>query len=302
MDRLVALNVFRHAVDLGSFAAAARQLGLSPAAVSKNIGELEAHLAVRLLNRTTRRMSLTEAGAVYYDRVVRVLDDLDDADGALGALQRSPRGLLRVSAPMTVSLVSLSTVIPAFLDRHPDLSLDLRLDDRRVDIVAEGFDVAIRGSDQLEDSSLIARKLMTMKHVVCAAPAYFERHGTPDTPERLADHECIRFPLSGHADEWTFRKAGRTVRVPVEGRYAVTSSLAIRDALRAGFGLTLIPWIYVRDDVEAGRLRVVLDDWSPDETTLYAVYPSKRHLVSKIRAFLDFLVEHLGEGPAGAPS
>jgi DNA-binding transcriptional LysR family regulator len=299
MDRMTALNVFRHAVELGSFAAASRHLGLSPAAVSKNIAELEAHLAVQLLNRTTRRMSLTEAGTTYYDRVVRVLDDLADADGALGAMQDSPKGLLRVSAPVTVTLMGLSSAIPAFLDRYPDLTLDLRLDDRRVDIIDERFDVAIRGTDRLEDSSLIARKLTTMPHVICASPAYFERAGLPGAPEDLARHTCIQFPLSGHANEWTFQNGGRSVRVKIDGRYKVTSSLAIRDALRAGFGLSLIPRMYVEDDLAKGRLQTALGDWSPDEATLYAVYPSRRYLVSKVRVFLDFLIAHFGGD--GAP-
>ncbi len=294
MDRLTALTVFRTAVGLGSFAAAARHLGLSPAAVSKNIGELEAHLAVRLLNRTTRRMSLTEAGSLYYERVEQILDDLAEADGALGPLQQRPAGLLRVSAPMTVTLLCLSEAIPKFLERHPDLSLDLRMDDRRVDIVEQGFDLAIRGSDNLEDSSLIARRLMTLSHVVCGSPDYFERRGVPQRPDDLQQHDCVQFTLSGHAREWSFRKAGRSVRVPVRGRYKVTSSLAVRDALRAGFGLSLIPWIYVREDIEEGRLLSVLDDWSAVETTLYAVYPSRRHVGAKLRAFLDFLVEEMG--------
>lgn len=296
MDRLTALTVFRHAVEFGSFAAAARHLNLSPAAVSKNIGELEAHLAVRLMNRTTRRMSLTEAGETYYERVVRILDDLAEADGTLGAMQQEPRGLLRVSAPMTVTLTSLSTVIPVFLERYPAVSLDLRLDDRRVDIVEEGFDIAIRGSDNLESSGLIARKLMTMYHVLCAAPSYFERHGAPKSPKELAAHNCVQFSLSGHANQWTFRKGKDTVRVPIDGRYKVTSSLAVRDALCAGFGLSLVPWIYVREQLESGALCTALDDWAPDETTLYAVYPTKRYVMSKVRVFLDFLIDELGGG------
>ncbi len=295
MDRLTALNVFRNVVDAGSFAAASRRLGLSPAAVSKNIGELETFLAVRLLNRTTRRMSLTEAGSLYYDRIVRVLNDLNDADGALGAMQQAPKGTLRVSAPMTVTLTCLSARIPAFLDRYAELVLDLRLDDRRVDIVQEGFDMAIRGSDNLEDSSLIARKLMTMTHVLCGAPSYLERFGQPASPEAVADHTCIQFPFSDHADVWTFRNATRSVSVPIDGQYKVTSSLAVRDALRAGFGLSLIPWIYVRHDLEAGRLHTVLDAWSVDETTLYAVYPSKSYLVPKVRLFLDFVAEQFAD-------
>ncbi|HYD65397.1 LysR family transcriptional regulator [Azospirillum sp.] len=296
MDRLTALGVFRKVVELGSFAEASRHLRLSPAAVSKNIGELEAHLNVRLLNRTTRRMSLTDAGARYYEQIARALDDLAEADRSLGPLQHVPAGLLRVTAPMTMTLTLLSSEIPAFLDRHPGLSLDLNLDDRRVDIVREGYDLAIRGSDSLEDSSLIARKLMTVRNVVCGSPAYFERRGVPAEPPELARHGCIQFSLSGHANEWTFRNGDRTVRVPIDGRYKVTSSLAVRDALLAGFGLSLIPWPYVRADVEQGRLRTVLDDWAAVETSLYAVYPSRRHLDAKTRAFLDFVGEVLGGG------
>ncbi|QCI64813.1 LysR family transcriptional regulator [Phreatobacter stygius] len=296
MDHLTALKVFRQAVELGSFAEASRRLGLSPAAISKNISELESHLAARLLNRTTRRMSLTEAGSLYYAQVVRILDDLDEADRSLGPLQHMPSGTLRVSAPMTLTLMCLSAAIPGFLDRHPDLSLDLRMEDRRVDIVKEGYDLAIRGSDNIEDSSLIARKLMTLPHVVCGAPSYFERFGTPETPEDLRRHNAIKFTLSSHVDDWDFRRADRSVRVAVTGRYRVSSSLAVRDALRAGFGLSLVPRLYIREDLEQGRLRTVLDDWSAVETSIYAVYPSRRHVDAKLRAFLDFLVEELGEG------
>ena len=300
MDRFTALSVFRHAVELGSFAAASRHLGLSPAAVSKNIGELEAHLGVRLLHRTTRRMSLTEAGELYYERVARVLDDLDDAAGMLDAMQGEAKGLLRVSAPMSLTLTCFASAIPAFLRRHPELSLDLRLDDRRVNLVEEGFDLAIRGTEQLEDSSLVARKLMTLEHVVCAAPDYLERVGAPTHPEELATHECVRFSLAGHAKEWSFTKGGRELRQRIGGRYQVTSSLAVRGALREGLGLALIPRVYVREDLACGRLQTVLDDWRPQHATLFAVYPSKQYLVPKVRAFVDFLVariEELGETP-----
>ncbi len=297
MDRLTALNVFRHAADLGSFAAAARQLGLSPAAVSKNIGELEAHLGARLFNRTTRRMSLTDAGARYYERIRRVLEELEEADNSLGAMQTTPSGLLRVSAPVTLTLMtSLSAALPRFLERHPALSLELRMDDRRSNLIEEGFDLAIRASDSLEDSSLIARKLMPMPHVVCAAPDYLARHGTPKSPEDLRRHNCIQFTLSGHAASWEFQKGGRKFQIPVDGRYKVTSSFAVRDALRAGFGLSLIPRIYVQDDIAAGRLKPLLEAWATTETSVYAVYPSRRHLSAKLRAFLDFLAVELSSG------
>ncbi|WP_417770003.1 LysR family transcriptional regulator [Stappia sp.] len=293
MDKLTALRVFRQVVEAGAFAAAARKLRLSPAAVSKNVGELEAHLGVRLLNRTTRRMSLTEAGARYYQQVSRILDDLEDADGSMQPLAHRPSGLLRVSAPMSLSLVRFSGAVIRFMEAYPDLSLDLNLDDRRIDIVKEGYDLAIRGSDRLEDSSLVARRIMSLRHVVCAAPAYFDANGRPETPMDLSRHDCVQFSLSGHASEWQFTRDGDTQKVQVTGRYKVTSSLAIRDALRAGFGVSLIPRLYVQDDIAAGRLETVLDDWDPVVTQVYAVYPSRRYLLPKVRAFVDFLAEDL---------
>lgn len=293
MDHMTALTVFRTVVELGSFAAASRKLNLSPAAISKNVSELEGHLSARLINRTTRRMSLTEAGTLYFDRVAKLLDDLEEADATLQAMQDMPSGMLRVSAPVTVTLIGLSEKIPKFLNRYPDLTLDLRLDDRRVNLVEEGFDIALRGSDDLEDSGLIARKLMIMDHVVCAAPSYFEQHGRPTRPEDLAQHNCVQFTLSDHAVQWTFMQGRRTVKVPVRGRYKVSSSLAVRDALRAGFGLSLVPRMYVAEDLAAGRLSTALEDWRPNETGLYAVYPSRRYVMSKVRVFLEFLVEEL---------
>jgi DNA-binding transcriptional LysR family regulator len=293
MDRLTALTVFRHVAELNSFARAGRRIGLSAPAISKNIAELEAHLGVRLINRTTRRMALTEEGRLYLEHVIRALDTLAEADQALLPVRSAPSGTLRVTAPLTMTLMRLSAAIPAFLARYPDLRLDLHLDDRRVDIVRDGFDLAIRGSDSLEDSSLVARKLTTMPHVLCAAPAYWAAHGLPRHPADLKAHAAIRFSLSGHADLWTFERNGRTERVGIDARYSVSSSLAVRDALRAGLGLSLIPRCYVEADLQTGRLEAALEDWITVETALYAVYPSRRHMAPKLRAFLDFLIEDL---------
>lgn len=291
MDRYTALQVFRHVAELQSFAEAGRRLGLSSAAISKNVAELEASVGMRLINRTTRRMALTEEGRIYLEHVTRGLDALAEADEALSPIKTAPSGTLRVSAPMTVTLTWLSARMPEFLSRYPGLRLDLHLDDRRVDLVREGFDLAIRGSDRLEDSSLIARKLTVMQHVLCAAPSYFETHGKPKAPSDLKSLNCVRFSLSGHADMWEFRKGERIERIAVDARYSVTSSLAVRDALRAGFGLSLIPRPYVEADLREGRLQCALEDWSPVETTLYAVYSSRQHLAPKIRAFIAFLLE-----------
>jgi len=295
MDQLQAIRVFRQAVERGSFAEAARRMGLSPAAVSKNIRELEAHLRVRLLNRTTRRMSPTEAGECYFEQISRILDDLSEADNSLGPMQRMPSGLLRVSAPMAFTLTRLSDAVVGFLGRYPDLTLDLKLEDRRVDLVKEGFDLAIRGSERLEDTSLIARKLMTLRHVICASPGYLARAGRPIEPEDLRSHNCVQFTLSGHVQEWSFTREGRTVRVAIGGRYKVTTSLAVRDALLAGFGLSLIPRIYVEKDIAEGRLATALDDWTPVETSIYAVYPSRQYILPKVRAFVDFLIDEMRE-------
>lgn len=295
VDRFTALKVFRQVVEVGSFAAASRQLGLSPAAISKNIGELEAHLGARLFNRTTRRLSRTEAGSHYYDSVVRILDELSEADAALGPLQHRPSGLLRVAAPATLTLIRLSAAMPRFLEQYPELSVDLHMDSRRINLVEEGFDIAIRASDNLLDSSLIARKLMTMQQVVCGAPAYFARNGRPERPADLQKHNCLKFSLSGHVDDWEFRKGADHARVPVSGRYRATSSLAVRDAVRAGFGLTLLPSIYIRDDLEQGILQTTLDDWTAVQSSVYAVYPSRRHVPGKVRAFLDFVIEELAD-------
>ena len=290
MAHLTPPKVFPPPAAAGSFAGAARQLGLSAAAVSKNIAELEAHLKVRLINRTTRSMSLTEAGAAYVERLARILDDLDEADAALAPVGASPGGVLRVSAPLTFALTCISPHIPAFMARHPNLRLELNLQDTRTDLIGEGYDLAIRGSDRLEDSSLVARELMTMTHVLCGAPGYFAAHGRPAAPEDLKAHECVQFTLSGHANKWTFRRAGRSVAVPIDGRYKVSSSIAVRDALLAGFGLSLVPRIYVEQELATGRLEAVLADWEADRTPVYAVYPS-RHLAAKTRAFVDFLLE-----------
>lgn len=296
LDRLTALNVFRHVAELGSFAEAARQLRLSPPAISKNVAELEAHLGVRLINRTTRRLHLTEAGTAYLESVRRILDELAEADRALGPLTDSPVGTLKVTAPTSVTLMRLSARLPEFLASYPEISLDLHLDDRRVDIVRDGYDLAIRGSDNLENSSLVARRLTTLRHVLVAAPSYWAARGRPAQPSELAAHECVRFSLSGHADLWEFRQHGRVERVRVRGRYSVASSISVRDALLAGFGASLVPRIYVESDLGAGRLEAVLENWDTVETVLYAVYPSRRHLAPKLRVFLDFLADVFRNG------
>ncbi|WP_106752690.1 LysR family transcriptional regulator [Pannonibacter carbonis] len=293
MESLSTLRLFRAIADLGSFAAAARAIGLSPAGASKAIGELETDLGTRLFNRTTRRLNLTEAGSLYLEQVRRALDELEEARDQLASLNTEPSGRLRVSAPMTSSLVLLTERIPEFLDRYPRISLDLDLNDRRVDLVRDGFDLALRGGQRLEDAALITRRVGTLCHVLCASPAYLARAGEPREPADLARHECVRFSLSGNADAWSFHRNGDVVNQKVRGRYQVSSSLAVRDALRSGFGLSLIPRAYVAEDLAAGRLTQVLPNWTTPDVVVNALYPSRRHVPPKVRAFIDFAVEVL---------
>lgn len=302
MESLHTLRLFRAIADLGSFAAAARSIGLSPAGASKAIAELETELGTRLFNRTTRRLHLTEAGSLYLEQVRRALAELEEARGQLANLNGEPSGLLRVSAPMTSSLVLLTEHIPDFLSQYPKVSLDLDLNDRRVDLIRDGYDLALRGGLRLEDGNLMSRRIGALCHVVCAAPSYLQRHGVPLTPEDLAGHECIRFSLSGHAHEWTFLRNGQTVSQRITGRYQVASSLAVRDALRAGFGLSLIPRAYVAEDLASGRLVQLFQGWTTPDVAVYALYPSRKHLPPKVRAFIEFAAEALkGHTGTAAP-
>lgn len=293
MDRLTALNVFRAVAEHRSFAVASRRLGLSPAAVSKNISELEAHLNARLFNRTTRHISLTEAGLLYYDRIAPALDELSGADRLIGQIGAGPTGLLKVAAPVSLSLVCLVKLIPQFLADYPDISIRLDMDDRKVDIIDGGYDVAIRGSDRLEDSSLVAKKLMELPHVVCAAPSYLSKHTPPVVPADLGQHQCLGYVLSDHAKEWIFMRGSDRVRVPVTGRFAATSSLAVREAAAEGLGLALLPRAYVEDDLAKGRLVHMLGDWQVPVASVHAIYPSRHQLTPKLRVFLDFLAKRM---------
>jgi DNA-binding transcriptional LysR family regulator len=289
MDKLTALRVFQSIVREGSFVAAARRVGLSPAAVSKNIAELEAELGLRLFNRTTRRLSLTEAGEVYADRTERILENLEEADRMLLHMAGEVSGRLRVAAPVTLGLLILSPIVPTFLRQHPGLTLDLHLDERRVDIIGEGFDVALRGGPAVEDSRLIARRIGTLNYTICATPDYLERKGWPRRPEEMAAHDFVQFSLPDALQPWTCERGSERIVVPVSARYAVNSSLAVRDALRDGLGLGRIPELYVRKDLKEGRLVEVLPEWSIGSFDLFALYPSRRHVAPKVSAFVTLL-------------
>lgn len=292
MDRLAALTVFRRVVELEGFAAAARDLGYSNAAVSKMVKELEADLGVQLLIRTTRSLHVTDLGRAYFDRVCDHLDGLRDADDVVRMHMATPRGRLRVSMPMSFGLATLSRAMPAFAAQHPDISIDLVMSDSLVDLVEEGFDVAIRGG-QLSDSSLKAKKLTDIERIVCASPDYLARRETPRTPEDLKAHQCLVYSSATSPEVWRLVNDDKeTCAVTVATRYRVNNSLALRDAALAGLGLAFLPQPYVDEAFTTGALQRVLPGWRGEPQALFAVYPSHREASPKLRAFIDFLAEH----------
>jgi DNA-binding transcriptional LysR family regulator len=291
VDRFTAIKVFCAVVEHNGFAAAARHLRLSPAAVSKNIAELEAHLGARLLTRTTRRMSLSEAGSLYYAQASAILEQLDAADESVAGSTDAARGVLRVSAPMSFGLRVLAPLLPEFLDRHPDVTLDVELSDQAVDLIAGRFDLAIRGSGALPDSTLIAKRLLTLDRILCGAPSYLDRHGTPGHPDDLIGHYGLAYTLSGTGDTWTLIRGGVTTDAAFKPRLRVNNSLALRDAAMAGMGLALIPRLYVDDALADGRLIHILPDWKAGAQAIHAIYPAGRFHIGRLRLFLAFVSE-----------
>ncbi|MDJ0778034.1 MAG: LysR family transcriptional regulator [Gammaproteobacteria bacterium] len=297
MDRLNAMGTFVQVVDGGSFSAAADRLGLSRAQVSKSVMQLEAHLDTRLLNRTTRRISLTDSGRLYYARCLDILDDIAEAEECAREDTTAARGVLTVGAPTSFGLLHLQPLIPAFLAVNPGVQISLSLADRFLDVVAEGFDVAVRIAE-LEDSSLVARRLAPCRRVLCASPAYLEKNGTPRVPQDLAIHACLVYSNELRPDTWTLHGPAGSERVTVNGPVCADNGDVLCAAAEAGLGVTLLPTFIVGDGLRAGRLVSVLDDYCPPDLTINAVYPSRRYLAAKVRSFVDYLAVAF----AGEPS
>jgi DNA-binding transcriptional LysR family regulator len=265
--------------------------------VSRQVGALEAELGARLLHRTTRALTLTEAGRSYFAQAARILADLAEANASVGQLQAAPRGRLRVSAPMSFGFLHLAPAVPDFLDRYPDVEIDLAMNDRYVDLVDEGFDMAVR-IGKLEDSSLVARKLAPARRTICAAPAYLQARGVPASPDDLKAHECLCYSNVGLSQEWRFvRPDGRPWPVEVRGRLHANNGDALRAAALRGFGLAVLPSFLVGRDFQSGALVSVLDAFMAQDSGVYAVYPHARHLSPKVRAFVDFLADRFGPDP-----
>jgi DNA-binding transcriptional LysR family regulator len=291
LEQIPAMMTFARVVESGSFTEAARRLGCSKASVSKQIARLEEHLGAQLLRRTTRRMSLTEAGEGFYGHCARIAEEAEAASHKVGRLQSAPRGLLRIAAPASFGQLHVARLVTDFLGRFPEVNVDLRLSDQTVDLVEEGFDVAIRiGS--LPDSTLIARRLAPCRLVLAASPEYLRRKGTPSRPSDLRGHDCIVY-FGGH-DVWNFTR-GRSVRVA--GRLGVNNGEGVREAALAGAGICFLPTFLLGDDIRAGRLEAVLIDHVESRISFHAVYPPTRHLTRKVRSFVDFIAEKLGREP-----
>ena len=281
------MEVFVKVVETGSFSAAARQLRLSQAAASKHVQELEQWLGARLLNRTTRRLSLTDFGLAFHQRCARILDDVDEARQAAGEWRTVPKGLLRVTAPAAFGR-HLEPVLAEFARHYSEVALELDLTDRRVDLVEEGCDVAIRVG-YLPDSTLIARFLASSPYYVCASPAYLERHGVPHHPMDLLHHNCLQFAHHTHG-QWKFAGPKGEIVVPVKGKLVANDADLLLAAMLDAQGIMLAPGFHVGRDLGAGRLVPLLQDYIKEQSVIHAVYPRTRHLSAKVRCFIDTLV------------
>jgi DNA-binding transcriptional LysR family regulator len=298
MENLSDIAIFVRVVEAASFTQAADALGISQSVVSRSVTALETRLGVRLLNRTTRKLSLTEAGSDLYRRASQALAELEEAELEVTRYQAEPRGLLRVSAPTSFSLMHLAPLVQPFLARNPGVRLNLQLDDRQVDIVDEGYDLAIRVS-RLADSQLVAQRLAPARQVVCGSPAYFAKHGVPERPEDLVHHDCIVYTYGQSPGKWRFqsREGGEEVVVPVQGTLQTNNGIVERDAALEGLALCMLPTFYVGDELRSGALRAVLCDFPAVELGIYAVYPQRRNLSPKVRAYVDYLREQFGDEP-----
>ena len=297
MDISYAMRVLVQVVDSGSFVRAADALGTSNAAVTRQIASLESHLGARLLHRTTRRLSLTDAGAEFCARSRVILEEIAEAEAVAGQGSAQPFGLLRISAPLSFGLMQLARFLPGFRERHPQLRLDIDLSDRVVDLANEGVDVALRIASKL-DGNLVARRIAPVSMVVCASPDYLKRRGTPKIPAELVDHATLSFSYLWAGDEWPFTDAhGDLTRVKVSPAVHATNGDLLRELAVAGGGIIMQPTFIVASELERGTLVPILAAYQTLELSLFAVYLSRRHLSNKVRVFIDELVSSIGEDP-----
>lgn len=298
MDRFTSMEVFAKVAGTGSLSAAARALGLSQTMVTKHVAALEARLGTKLFHRTTRRLSITEAGRRYLDSTERILAELEAADSAVAADRFEPRGMLRLNVPVSFGAWQIAPLLDEFARRYPRVQVELGLNDRMVDLAEEGWDLAVR-IGTLADSSLIARRVAPCRSVVAASPAYLAAHGTPKTVPELAQHNCLDYTLSRltGAGRWAFGERGETI-IEVSGNLRANNGDALRAAAVAGQGIIYQPTFVIADDLRAGTLlALALDQPTLEFGGIYAVYLPERNPPAKVRAFIDFLVERFGPVP-----
>ncbi|MEN8260765.1 MAG: LysR family transcriptional regulator [Pseudomonadota bacterium] len=294
MDKLTSMRVFTRVAKAGSFAAAARELGISRAMVTKHVMQLENSLGVRLLNRTTRSLSLTEVGASYLERCLQIISDLEETELAVTHLQTEPRGTLKVHAPPFLGSSHIAPAVADYLEVYRDVKVDMILQGGPGAIIEEGVDVAIC-LGELNDSSLIARKLASSPSVVCGSAAYFEKYGAPQAPEDLKNHSCLVNWAMPPRDLWGFVGPKGDSSIRVTGRMQANVADPLRIAATKGLGLVLLPTYILGRDLQRGRLRVVLGDYRPPSMEINAVYPHRKYLSAKVRTFIDFLQGALRE-------
>jgi DNA-binding transcriptional LysR family regulator len=294
MDRLTSLTAFVRVVDSGGFSAAGRHLNMSTTMVSNHVQSLEDRLGARLLNRTTRKVSLTEIGKAYYDRCTQILADLEQADDIAGAMQSTPRGTLRIYTATHI-IPFIAPVVGEFLAAYPDVKVDMTMGERVIDILDEGFDIAVRLTPP-PDSSLIVRSLATWRHVLCCSPSYLEKHPRPQQLSDLSQHNCVRHALYPFEDGWHFAdRKGAPAVVRISGNLLTNSGETLRLAALEGVGISLAAGFLVHDDLESGRLIRLLPEYRPVEMSMNAVYPHRHHLSAKVRTFIDLLAHHSAE-------
>ena len=298
MEYLAEMMTFAKVVETHSFSAAAEELKTSKSQVSKQISNLESALGVRLLNRTTRRMSLTEIGAAYYEHCARIAQEVDAAAETVTQLQAEPRGVLRITSPVIFASLHLAPAIQAFLKRYDKVEIELNATDRIIDIVEEGYDLAIRITDH-PSPTMVARQIAPLRWVTCASPEYLERKGTPQTPHDLLEHDCLLYHgIPASREGWRYKVGNKEVAVNVGGRYRVNNSEALLQLAIGGMGIVMFPTYVLGHHLKSGRLKVILPDSvaNPD-MSLYVTYLPNRYMQPKVRAFIDHLMEHFGPRP-----
>jgi LysR family transcriptional regulator, regulator for bpeEF and oprC len=298
MDRWLAMRVFCRVVEAGGFTRAADSLSMPKASVSTLVQDLEAHLGVRLLNRTTRQVTVTADGAAYYEQCARLLGELEEVESSLGQARAEPRGRLRVDVPGSLGRNIIMPALPDFARRFPQIELELGCSDRRVDLLEEGVDCVLRGG-KLEDSSFIARSVGMLSFVCVATPNYLRRHGVPKTPHELKQHRCINYfsARSGKMFPWDFILEGHKVEFDLKGPVSTNDADAYFAAGLAGLGIIQVPPFLVRDHILAGTLQVILAAFESEPIPLHILYPQSRHLSTKVRVWVDWVAELLRESP-----